>query len=396
MRRGGQAVAISVAVHGAVVGGIAAWAASRPEEPPPVLEEATPVEVALVGPEVTTDPVTAALVLAIGADSTVDTAGAAAHTEVDRGGIAHARGTQAFASSGSHGTETGTGSGSGSTGKNLFRMRGPELKPTAINSFDPNAHPAPPPVQISGRLQDAGRGSVINDRVTTVTVERDGTAHFHDKPDGEVHVIIPIVTREQLGNMLRTWYADPYAQTRAGKPQEVAPVDKAVEGGWNSGLTPMPGSTDQSGKPDGGASIPILGGSFDVTAWAMRKAHVGDPYQARKRALLDATRAERVEKGGAYRAEQLSKSAVIMQGNLDQLWRTVKDPAERRASLFALWDEAAEGEGPQGEAGQRARLQVIGFIRGKLPKGSADAFTADELKALDAKRSSSAHFCPYE
>lgn len=390
-------MAISVAVHGAVVGGIAAWAASRPDPVLAPVEEATPVEVALVGPEVTTDPVTAALVLAIGADSTTDRVGAAAHVEVNRGGVAHARapgGGQAIAASASGpGTETGSGAGP-AKGHDLFKMRGAELKPTQLSSFDPSAHPAPPPVQISGRLQDNGRGSVINDRVTTVKVDQDGSAHFHDKPDGEVHFIIPIPSREGIGNMLRKWYEDPYAQTRAGKPQEVAPVDKAVEGGWNSGLTPMPGQ--EGGKPDGGASVPILGGSFDVTSWAMRKFGAGDPYNSRKRALLDSTREERAEKGGAYRAEQLAKSAVIMNGNLAQLWRTVKDPAERRATLFALWDESAEGEGPQGEAGQRARAQVIGFIRAKLPKGSADAFTADELKALDAKRTSSAHFCPYE
>jgi hypothetical protein len=127
----------------------------------------------------------------------------------------------------------------------------------------------------------------------------------------------------------------------------------------------------------------------------MRKAGVGDPYQARKRALLDSTRAERAERGGAFRAEQLAKSAEIMRGNLEQLWRATSDPAARREALFQLWDECVEGDGAQGEAGTRARAQVIGWIRARLPAGGPGAFTTAEIVALDARRASTQHFCPY-
>jgi len=226
--------------------------------------------------------------------------------------------------------------------------------------------------------------------VTTVKVDPDGKPHFHDKPDFEIHLQLPIMSREQFGNMLRKWYEDPYAQTHVGKTQDMSPVDQAVEGTWNSGLSTTP---DQQRS---GGTVPIAGGSFDLTAWAMRKAGVGDPYQARKRAVLDSTRAERAERGGAYREEQLAKSSEIMRGNLEALWRSTTDLAERRATLFQLWDECVEGEGPQAEAGDRARIQVIGWIRAKVPKGSAAAFTAAEIAAFDAKRSSKQHFCPYE
>ncbi len=295
-----------------------------------------------------------------------------------------------------HGSEVGPGTGPGpaahpgtATGHELMKMRGKELGPVTL-SFDPDKHPLPPPVAISGRVHDAGRGMVIPDLVTTVKVDPDGKPHFHDKPDFEIHLQLPIMSREQFGNMLRKWYEDPYAQTRVGKTQDMSPVDQAVEGTWNSGLSTTP---DQQHS---GGTVPIAGGSFDLTAWAMRKAGVGDPYQARKRAVLDSTREERAERGGAYREEQLAKSSEIMRGNLEALWRATADLAERRETLFQLWDECVEGEGPQAEAGDRARIQVIGWIRAKLPKDGAGAFTAAEIAALDAKRSSKQHFCPYE
>jgi hypothetical protein len=84
-----------------------------------------------------------------------------------------------------------------------------------------------------------------------------------------------------------------------------------------------------------------------------------------------------------------------VQRNLETLWRTTTDPAQRRLALFALWDECDEGESSRGEAGERARTMVIGWIRAKLPEGSPDAFTADEIAKLDAARSSRQHFVPY-
>ena len=75
--------------------------------------------------------------------------------------------------------------------------------------------------------------------------------------------------------------------------------------------------------------------------------------------------------------------------------REIRTPAEQRLALFALWDECAEGEGAAGEAGQRARAMVIGAIRGRL-SGPPDSFSAEEIAALDAKRTSTQHFAPYD
>jgi len=374
-----QSVIGSVAVHAAVLATLGGMVLTRrANRPAPPEAEPPPIEVTLLEPAASAGP-GAAPSPAIGGDAPA-AIGSGTARFVAHGG----RGAGTAPPSGPPG-EPGHGT---AAGRDLMKMRGPELHGVAL-SFDPDKHPLPPPVAISGRLHDAGRNMVIPDLVTTVKVDPDGSAHFHDKPDAEIHLQLPIMSRAQLGNMLRKWYEDPYAQTKVGKTQDMAPVDQAVEGTWESGLTGHP-------DPQGGGTVPVAGGSFDITAWAMRKAHVGDPYQARKLALLDSTRAERAERGGAFRAQQLARSAEIMRGNLEQLWRATSDPIARREALFQLWDECVEDDGAQGEAGERARAQVVGWIRARLPAGAAGAFGAAEIAALDAKRASKQHFRPYE
>src|SRR5205085_8210368 len=97
---------------------------------------------------------------------------------------------------------------------------------------------------------------------------------------------------------------------------------------------------------------------------------------------------ERAERGGVFRGEQLARSAEIMRKNLARLWAATADPAARRDALFTLWDECAEGEGSLGPAGQRARAEVIGWIRAYLPRGSAGGYSDAEVARLSARRSS--------
>jgi hypothetical protein len=135
-------------------------------------------------------------------------------------------------------------------------------------------------------------------------------------------------------------------------------------------------------------------GNLDIYAWLYRK-YAGDPYASRKLKLLDDTRDERAALGEKYRANRLDASRELMRKTLVQLWRTTLDPAQRRAALFELWDECAEGEGPTGQAGEQARVVVIDWIREHLPLGSPDAYRPDELAALVAKRTSRQAFAPY-
>jgi hypothetical protein len=138
----------------------------------------------------------------------------------------------------------------------------------------------------------------------------------------------------------------------------------------------------------------LLGGTADISAWLQRKL-LGDPYASRKLKLLDETRDERVARGTKFRSQQLARSAEIATKNLARIVDSMS-AAEKKEALFELWDECEEGDGPTGQAGQRVRALVLGYIRTHLPAGSASAYTADEIAAFDARRSSKQPFTPYE
>jgi hypothetical protein len=286
-------------------------------------------------------------------------------------------------------------------GSRAYRMRGAELRPpdetlAPIANAGKRREPAPAP---SGKLVEHGSEWVAPDLVVPMRVKQDGTVAFKREKNFEAHWIIPIPSRKGIGDMLAEWYQDPYAQKNARRVQDMPKHEQAVDGGWDAGAggDGLPsGKTREAGRPsEGGPTVAIAGGSFDITAWAMRKAHVGDPYASRKRSLINATYDERVQIGAAYRTRQLARTPELMHKNLELLARQQLPAAELRADLFALWDECAEGDGPTGEAGQRARALVIGWIRAHLPATGPDAFGAEELARLDRGRTSSQHFAPY-
>jgi hypothetical protein len=315
--------------------------------------------------------------------------GAGSHVRVSRGAEPRAGGEAAPAPSSSP----------------LMTMREPELRPgddalAPIAGTGSAAAPAP----VSGRLESVSGGtSVIHDRVTTITVERDGTAHLHDKPYFEIHFLHPHMLNirkglHDIGNMVSEWYADPYAGTRYGPTQDLPPLLQAEPGqcdSWGAAMCddPLAPATVVTKSASGDAGVGLFGGNLDVTGYLMHKFHAGDAYASRKLKALDETRDERALRGTAYRSEQLARSAELMRRNLEQLHAAT--PAELHEALFELWDECDEGEGPTGEAGDRARAEVIGWIRAHLPAGGTNAFTADDIATRDAHRSSKQHFAPY-
>ncbi len=139
----------------------------------------------------------------------------------------------------------------------------------------------------------------------------------------------------------------------------------------------------------------LLSGSFDVSDAMMRKKGI-DPYASYKLKVLDETRDERVAIGKRYRTQQLGKSKQLVQANLERLWAMSPELAARKQGLFELWDDCAEaGPNELVAGGAAAREHVLGFIRSKLPAGSAEAFTAAELERFNRRRKSSATFSPY-
>jgi hypothetical protein len=134
--------------------------------------------------------------------------------------------------------------------------------------------------------------------------------------------------------------------------------------------------------------------TFDLTD-ALMRATGSDPYAAEKLRVLDRTRDARVILARRSRHEQLSHSAMLVQGHIDRLWAKTSDLATRKQILFELWDDCAEpADDTELAAGaDAARATVIGWIQLKLT--GADAYTLDELARLNAHRHSRRVFAPY-
>ncbi|MEO8706037.1 MAG: hypothetical protein ABI867_38765, partial [Kofleriaceae bacterium] len=249
------------------------------------------------------------------------------------------------------------------------------------------------------KLEPSGGGTLtLRDPVTTLRVAPDGsvdmtkTLYF----SARLNLPTPSTLQRELEHGAKdftAWTADPYRDRRVSAPRDLPTHLRAVPGScdrWGDPncFTAADQAKEWAAQDEDHASKggPIVDIKVDVTGYLMDKL-VGDPYASRKLKILDQTRAERVELGTAYRKAQGARSAELVRRNLEALWRTTSDPAQRRAALFAIWDECTEDE-----AGERARAMVIGWIHARLPAGAADAFTPAELDAFDARRTSRAHF----
>ncbi|MBV8756614.1 MAG: hypothetical protein JO257_05050 [Deltaproteobacteria bacterium] len=284
----------------------------------------------------------------------------------------------------------------GHGGAGLLHMRGADLAlaPDTAERIAAGGPELPSKARVSGKLESAsGGGAIIRDRVTTVVVEPDGTAYFHDKQDIDLHWHVPIPHLDvkddlkDLGDALQEWYRDPYAATRYGNRSELSPLANAVPGNcdtWGDPMCddPLAPEAEQRAKKQSHNTI-SYGGSADLTAWLYRRFAHADPYSSRKARLLDDTRAERIERGEKFRAEQAARSAELMQKALEELWARVPDPVARRQAVYELWSDCADDD-----AGARARAMMIGWVRARLPAGTADGYTPEELARM-------APFAPY-
>ncbi len=399
-----EVAAVSVGAHAVLVYALSRVLVHREipaqlDEPPAASAHGEPIEFVVVEPQTATGPTDNG---AIG--SSGSPVAHAAPVAGSRGGPGGDRITVT-----GPGTGTETQPGTGDHGPSRFmKMRGPELRlgDGFLDRFAAATKPLEPPATKTGRVDPSGGGtSTIRDRVTTVEVERDGSAHFHDKPAVSWHWDFHLPTPDAILDMARqtgrdvaTWYEDPYAQARAGRIQDLPRHMTATPGACDSFYDACSTELRQAAADDEDKdrSDGVAHGRMDLTGLLMRKLGVGDPYASRKLALLDSTRAERAEIGAKYRREQLGRAAELIQKNLEALWRNTPDPAQRRSILFTMWDECGEGDGAEGEAGQRARLVVIGWIRAKLPAGSPNAFTPADIARLDKDRASKQHFAPYD
>ncbi len=119
----------------------------------------------------------------------------------------------------------------------------------------------------------------------------------------------------------------------------------------------------------------------------------------------------RMDMARTWSRGQMRKQLAALGRQLDQVWtREEWTAVRRRKVLFTLWDDCEEA--PEGgvktresvddtldeariEAGTKARKTILAFIRDELPVDSADAYSAAELKRLNASRTSRQRFVPY-
>ncbi len=138
-----------------------------------------------------------------------------------------------------------------------------------------------------------------------------------------------------------------------------------------------------------------LSGGFDITDWAM-KGHKQDPYRYEKEKFMENTSKLRAELLAKARKAQLESSLAALPSHLEAVWSDLARSArERRSTLYAMWREAAGTDDEVGAAGRKARATIEAFIRERLPEGSPDAFTDDELRRYNA-RTGSIKFEPYK
>jgi len=176
-----------------------------------------------------------------------------------------------------------------------YRMRRPSLAPADPGEgITAASDPAPPP----SRLVPRRYGWLVRDRLVPMQVARDGRVVFRGERDFEIHWVVPFPSLAKLADHIRAWSTDPYAQTRTRAVADMPKHEQAMPGGWDSGAGGdhrPDGKLRDNGRPaslfevDAAGTVPILGGSLDVTAWAMRRTGAGDPYASRKRALIEAT-----------------------------------------------------------------------------------------------------------
>jgi hypothetical protein len=149
-------------------------------------------------------------------------------------------------------------------------------------------------------------------------------------------------------------------------------------------------------KPDLLAGQLGISGRFDINDVTERLAG-NDPYSYEKRKIAEATFEDRLLLAGEARHRARQDGLYHLKERLERLLRVPGlTGAARREMLFDMWDEClddlADGE-PNLGAG--ARATIVAFARRAFPPGSAEAYTREELAALNRRRSSRNPFDPY-
>ena len=311
-----------------------------------------------------------------------------------------------------------------------------EPEPTPTDDRPPPTSPRPPD---GGRRGDPSAPPTSSDPATTDPTPPDG------EPSGSVSLLglrgssrsssaAPSLRPElspppslQRGQVVRKVAADASSGSgaRDGNPRSLSEAGFRARRNGSQVFRDKAGRFKATLKADGRVvfqDLPVAVGRDPVTnvpkmampglAEGLRAASGQELYQQEKKRLLEETFELRLALAVAFAKDKVDRRLKSLYRELLKLWQDDgTSEAARRRALFERWDECEEGlpvalPGFSGAAsseldelrrtgGEQARETIERFIRTQLPAGSPQAYTAEELRRLNAGRRSRGRFAPY-
>ena len=132
--------------------------------------------------------------------------------------------------------------------------------------------------------------------------------------------------------------------------------------------------------------------SFDLSDEFARELAHGTAYPYPKANFLAATFTRRTAMAAEVNSRQMGAARAELPHQLDTLWNDTRyRRRERRRIVFLLWQELDRSTAD----GRSTATAIEAWIRKRLPRGSADAYTDQELDAYAHERRGAPAFNPY-
>jgi hypothetical protein len=132
--------------------------------------------------------------------------------------------------------------------------------------------------------------------------------------------------------------------------------------------------------------------SFDLSDEFARELGHGTAYPYPKANFLAATFTRRTEMAAELNSRQMRAARTELPRQLDALWDDTRyRRRERRRIVFLLWQEVDKSSAD----GRSTSTAIEAWIRRRLPRGSSDAYTDQELDAYSHERRGEPPFNPY-
>jgi hypothetical protein len=135
--------------------------------------------------------------------------------------------------------------------------------------------------------------------------------------------------------------------------------------------------------------MPLMG-TFDLTD-AVDSARGKPLYPAEKRWFMEQTAGLRAELAARDRSATLSRGRLQLRAQFEHILADAEiSAAQKRAEVFALWNDCADDE-----TGTEAQRLIEQLVRLHMPRGSELGYASNELDQLNRRRIGRRVFAPY-